>query len=170
LIQSTRIAASKPVPSSQPDGTVLATHRKARFHYQILDTIEAGIELTGTEVKAIKNSLISLDESFATVENGQAWLQNAHVQPYAQGNRHNHPSVRPRRLLLHKREILKWGNQASQKGLTIVPLDVHLRRGRIKVLLGLGKGKEHQDKRETIKARESKRETDRILSQARKSG
>lgn len=154
--------------SSKSASSVLATNRKARFHYHIQDTIEAGIELQGTEVKSIKDHLVSIEEAFATIENGQAWLQNAHVQPYSHGNRFNHEPVRPRRLLLHKHEIQRLSGILAQKGLAWVPLDLHLKNGRIKVLLGLGKGKDHGDKRETLKKREAQRDADRAISEARK--
>lgn len=154
--------------SSKSTSSLLASNRKARFHYQILDTFEAGIELLGTEVKSIKDHLISIDEAFATIDNGQAWLHNAHVQPYSHGNQFNHEPVRLRRLLLHKNEINRLAAQVAQKGLTLIPLDLHLKNRRIKVLLGLGKGKDHADKREALKKRESQRDTDRAIASAKR--
>lgn len=147
---------------------MLATNRKARFNYHILDTLEAGIVLGGTEVKSIRNREISIEEAFATEHQGELFLHNLHVRAYHHGNRFNHEPTRIRKLLLHKREIRKLAAQSSREGLTIVPLDLHLRRGKVKVLLGLAKGKNQGDKRDTLKKREADRDSRRALSEAQR--
>ena len=150
------------------DNEQLATNRKARFHYQIGETIEAGMELKGTEVKAIRAREFSIDESFAVVTRGQVYLHNMHIQPYKFGNQFNHLPDRIRRLLLHKAEIRRFEAATSMQGLTLVPLDVHIKKGHIKVTLGLGKGKTHSDKRDTLKKKEADRETNRAIANARR--
>lgn len=145
---------------------VLASNRKARHNYQILDTVEAGIALAGTEVKSIRNREVSVEEAFAVESRGEMFLHNLHIRPYSHGNIHNHEPQRIRKLLLHKREIRKIGARLSQQGLTLVPLDLHLRRGKVKVLLGLAKGKNVSDKRETLKKKQSDRDARRAMVQA----
>ena len=154
--------------ASHNEDRVLSTNRKARHNYHISDTCEAGIVLTGTEVKSMRDNHFSLDESFADIERGEVWLQKMRIEPYKHGNQFNHEPVRPRKLLLHKEEIKRLTGKLAETGYTLVPLDAHLRRGRIKIKLGLGKGKAHQDKREDIKKRDAKREADRAIAQARK--
>lgn len=145
---------------------VLASNRKARHNYHILDTVEAGIALAGTEVKSIRNREVSIEEAFAVENKGQMFLHNLHIRPYSHGNIHNHEPQRIRKLLLHKREIRKIGAQISREGLTLVPLDLHLRRGKVKVLLGLAKGKNVSDKRETLKKKQSDRDARRAMVEA----
>lgn len=155
--------------SSKPsENPVLATNRKARHTYHILDTVEAGIALAGTEVKSIRNRELSLEEAFAVEHRGEIFLHNLHVRAYSHGNRFNHEPARIRKLLLHKREIRKLASQTSKEGLTLVPLDLHLRRGKVKVLLGLAKGKNQGDKRETLKKREADRDARRALAEAQR--
>lgn len=145
---------------------VLATNRKARHNYQILDTLEAGIVLAGTEVKSLRNREMSIEEAFAAESKGEMFLHNLHIRAYSHGNIHNHEPIRIRKLLLHKREIRKISAQIAQQGLTLVPLDIHLRRGKIKVQLGLAKGKNVSDKRESLKQKDSDRDTRRALRDA----
>lgn len=152
-----------PKPSDDP---VLATNRKARHNYNILETIEAGIVLGGTEVKSIRGREMSLEEAFAVEHKGELYLHNMHIRAYSHGNRFNHEAVRIRKLLLHKREIRKLAAQISKDGLTLVPLDIHVRRGKIKIQLGLAKGKNQGDKRETLKNREADRDARRALADA----
>jgi SsrA-binding protein len=137
---------------------VLATNRKARHNYHILDTLEAGIVLAGTEVKSLRKREMSIEEAFAQESKGEMFLHNLHIRAYSHGNIHNHEPIRIRKLLLHKREIRKISAQLSQQGLTLVPLDIHLRRGKIKVQLGLAKGKNVSDKRETLKKKDADRD------------
>ena len=142
----------------------LTTNRRARFEYKILETREAGIELKGTEVKSIRLGQINLSEGFCRIsEDMQAMLQNVHIAPYDFGNRHNHDPLRPRRLLLHREEIYRLYGKIREQGLTLIPLKLYLKKGRVKLELGLVKGKKLHDKRETIKRRDAQREVERSL-------
>ncbi|MDM8278473.1 MULTISPECIES: SsrA-binding protein SmpB [Ligilactobacillus] len=145
----------------------LAQNKKARHDYQILETLEAGLVLTGTEIKSVRERRINLKDGFAQIHNGEAWLMNVHISEYTQGNRFNHDPLRARKLLLHKKEIQKLTGQTSEKGITIVPLKVYLKHGFAKVLLGIAKGKHDYDKRETIKKRDQEREIRRTLKNYR---
>ncbi len=144
---------------------VVARNRKAHHDFQIEEKFEAGIELQGTEVKSIRNSRINLKDSFARVENGELILYNVHVSPYDQGNRYNHEPERPRRLLMHRREIDKLQGKTQEKGYTIVPLRVYLQRGLVKVELALARGKRKYDKRRDIAERTAQREMARELKE-----
>ncbi len=153
--------------SKAPDQDgVLAKNRKARHNYQILDTIEAGIVLAGTEVKSLRNREMSIEEAFAVESKGEMFLHNLHIRAYSHGNIHNHEPVRIRKLLMHKREIRKISAQIAQQGLTLVPLDMHLRRGKIKVQLGLAKGKNVSDKRDSLKKKDADRDARRAMRDA----
>lgn len=132
----------------------LITNKKAFHDYQILEKYEAGIELVGTEVKSCRAKNISMADTFAKVEKGEIYLYNLHIAPYEHGNIFNHDPKRPRRLLLHKREILKLNQQIREKGNTIVPLRMYLLRGKIKVELAVGKGKTKGDKRDTLREKQ----------------
>ena len=145
----------------------LAQNKKVRHDYQILETLEAGLVLTGTEIKSVRERRINLKDGFAQIHNGEAWLMNVHISEYTQGNRFNHDPLRVRKLLLHKKEIQKLTGQTSEKGITIVPLKVYLKHGFAKVLLGIAKGKHDYDKRETIKKRDQEREIRRTLKNYR---
>lgn len=133
-------------------------NKKARFNYEILDTIEAGIALKGTEVKSLRNGDASLSEAFARIDRGQIALYNFQIQPYKQGNRFNHDPKRPKQLLLHRREIQKLEAKVRIKGQTLVPLVVYFKSGRAKVELALARGKTHRDRRQEVRAREDRRE------------
>ena len=136
----------------------LAQNRKASHDYYILDTIEAGIALTGTEIKSVRAGRLNLKDGFAQIKNGEAWLMNVHISEYTQGNRFNHDPLRNRKLLLHRKQITKLADDTSGKGITLVPLKVYLKNGFAKVLLGVAQGKHNYDKRETIKRRDQERE------------
>ena len=138
-------------------------NHKARRDYFINETCEAGIELKGTEVKSLRNARASIDDAFARVERGQVWLYNAHINPYEFGNRYNVDPLRPRRLLLHKKEINRLAGQLGNKGMALVPLKIYFTKSFAKVQLGLGKGKTQIDKRETLKRKTAEREIDRAL-------
>ena len=138
-------------------------NHKARRDYFILETFEAGISLKGTEVKSIRGARASIDEAFARVEGTEVWLFNAHISPYDHGNRYNVDPLRPRRLLLHKREIVRLGGRLIVKGMALVPLRIYFSKGFAKVELALAKGKSHYDKRETLKRKTDERETQRVL-------
>ena len=142
---------------------VLATNRKARHLYQIEDTIECGIELRGTEVKSLKIGQFSFSDSYGRIRDGQLYLVGFHITAYTHGNLHNHEPDRERRLLAHKKEILRLRRQIDERGFTLVPLKVYLRKGLVKIELGLGRGKKLFDKRESIKQRDQKRDSDREL-------
>ncbi len=139
--------AKKKTPT---DKNVMAQNKKARHDYTILNTYEAGLVLTGTEIKSIRAKRVNLTDGFAQVRNGEAWLMNIHISEYTQGNRFNHDPLRNRKLLLHKKEIAKLQGETQDKGITIVPLRIYLKNGVAKVLLGVAKGKHEYDKRETL--------------------
>lgn len=132
-------------------------NRQAKFNYQIFDEIEAGIVLTGTEIKSIRNGKANLRDSYAVIRNGECYLLNMHISPYEQGNYFNHEETRTRKLLLHKKEILKLHDKIRLEGYTLIPLKMYLVRGKAKILLGIAKGKKTYDKRESIKERDIKR-------------
>ncbi len=138
---------------------LLATNRKALFNYEILDRAEAGVVLRGTEVKAIREGGLNFRDSYVEFKNGELFLVGAAIAGYSHGNLWNHPEDRSRKLLLHKREILKLGGRASEKGLTLIPLKAYFKHSRVKIEIGLGRGKRIYDKREAIKRREIERET-----------
>jgi SsrA-binding protein len=143
---------------------VFATNRKARFEYRILEKLEAGIELKGTEVKSIRQGKVSIQESYVQIDDQmQAWLIGASIQPYDFGNRVNPALTRDRRLLLHRREITRLYGKVREKGLTLVPLRIYARRGRIKVEIGLAEGKNVVDRRETVRRREAERDARRAM-------
>lgn len=142
---------------------VVATNRKARHEYFILETYEAGIELKGSEIKSIRAGQISLAESYVRVENRQAFLVDAHVAPYIQANRFNHDPRRPRRLLLHASEIRGLFDAVRQKGVTIVPLRVYLKEGKAKLEIGVAKGKKLYDKRHELAERDARREMETAI-------
>jgi SsrA-binding protein len=141
---------------------VVATNRKAKFEYFLLEHFEAGLSLQGSEIKSIRAGQISLAEAFVSVENGrEAWLMEAHIAPYVQANRFNHDPRRRRRLLLHQREISELWNAVRQKGMTIVPTRVYLKDGRAKLEIAIARGKKMHDKREAIAKRDAEREEQR---------
>ncbi|EFK97233.1 SmpB protein [sediment metagenome] len=141
---------------------IAASNRKARFDYTILETVEAGIQLKGTEVKSLRGGKASLVDSFARLENGEMFLYNMHVPPYEFGNIANVDPIRPRKLLLHKKEIGWLAGEVSQKKLALIPLKLYFKNGIAKVELALAKGKKQYDKRDAIRKRESDRELKRI--------
>jgi len=148
-------------------GTVLARNPKARHDYHILETWEAGIVLTGSEIKSIRDRKVSLKEAYGTVRNGEVWLESMHVTPYQSAGYVRDDPVRRRKLLLHRREIRRLIGAVEQKGLTLIPLDLHLSDGRAKVTLALARGKKFHDRRQDLKARDAERELARALSPRR---
>ena len=152
---------------TQSGERVVAQNRRAGYDYLILETFEAGLVLTGTEVKSLRHGKASLSEAYATVEGGQAWVRQMHIPPYEQGNRANPDPVRARKLLLHRAEIEKLSVGVAQQGQTIVPLRLYFSRGRAKLLVALAKGKKTHDKRHAIAERDAKREIDRARSAGR---
>ena len=142
---------------------IIAKNRKAYFQYEILEKIEAGIVLTGTEVKSVRNRDVSINESFAHLNNGEIFVYEMHIGQYKQGNRQNHEPKRVRKLLLHKREIAKIAGKIKQKGYTMIPLSIYFKDGIVKVELALVRGKSKVDKREDIKKRDIDREIQRAM-------
>ena len=155
---------AKPLPPPFDKQKVVAENRRARYDYFIEDKFEAGIALTGTEVKSIRQGEGSIAESYATFEGEEIWLINSHIPEYSHGNRMNHEPRRKRKLLLNTREIAKLHGAVTRQGLTLVPLSLYFNgRGRAKVELALARGKKAHDKRETVKERDWKREQQRLL-------
>ncbi len=147
--------------ADKEDITLLATNRPAAHNYSIEEKVEAGIALLGTEVKSLREGRANLKDSYALVRQGEVWLLNCHISPYSHGNLNNHDPLRERKLLLHREEIRRWDRKRKQSGLTLVPLRLYLRGGRVKVELGLARGKKLYDKREAIKRRDLDRESRR---------
>ncbi len=139
----------------------VAKNRKARFDYKILETVEAGIELVGSEVKSMRAGKATIADAYVNFDGGEAWLLNLHIAEYPQANRFNHEPTRKRRLLLKRKEIDRLNGKIRESGLALIPLEIYFSGSWVKVLLGLGKGKKHQDKRHSIKERETKREMER---------
>lgn len=147
-----------------PDETI-AVNRRARHDYAIEETLEAGIVLTGTEIKSVREHKVNIAEAYVRIEHGEAWLVGAHIAEYAHGNRNNHAPNRTRKLLLHRDQISELLGLQSAKGLTVVPLKLYIRGGVAKLEIGVARGKKAHDKRETIKQRDWKREQGRLLRQ-----
>ena len=133
-------------------------NRKAKYDYIIEDTYEAGIALTGTEIKSIREEKVNLKDSYAIIRNNEIYLLNTHISAYEKGNIFNHEETRTRKLLMHKREILKLNNKVTLEGYTLIPLKIYFIKGKAKIQIGLCKGKKNYDKRQTIKERDMKRE------------
>src|ERR671927_1431164 len=146
-----------------PRERTLVTNRQAQNEYHIVETVEAGLALQGTEVKSIRAGNVNLRDAYARAENGEIWLWNAHIAPFDQGNRWNHEPRRPRKLLLHTREIGRLMSKSREAGNTLVPLRLYERRGKLKLELALAKGKRQYDKRAAIAERETRREIDRAI-------
>jgi SsrA-binding protein len=146
---------------------VIATNRKAKHEYFLLDTYEAGLVLKGSEIKSIRAGHISLAQAYVNVDGNEAWLVNAHIAPYNEASRNNHDPLRVRKLLLHRKEIRKLSDKVRQKGATIIPLRIYLKDGKAKIEIALAKGKRHYDKREEIAKRDAQREMDRRYKQRR---
>jgi SsrA-binding protein len=147
---------------------VIASNRRARHDYTILDTYEAGVVLVGTEVKSLRLGRASLADSFATVDDGEVWLRGLHIPEYDRGTWTNHEPRRTRKLLLHKKEILRLIGKTKESGLSLVPLAMYFKDGKVKIELGLGKGKKSYDKRQAIAKRDSDREIARVVGRAAK--
>ena len=148
---------------SVPSYKLIASNRKAYHDYHIEEALEAGLVLTGTEVKSIRLGRVSLREAYARVDKGEAWLIGAHIAQYPGGNRYNHEPTRNRKLLLHGKELAWLGGKVREKGYTLVPLRLYIKRGRVKIELGLGRGKREYDKREAIARRDAEREIERAV-------
>lgn len=149
-------------------GKVVAVNKKANHDFAIEETIEAGIVLQGTEIKAIRTSKVQLRDAFIRIRDNEAWITNMHISPYDHGNQFNHDPVRSRKLLLHKKQISKLIGQTKEQGSAIVPIKMYLKDGFAKVLIGVGKGKKDYDKRQDLKKKDAKREIDRALRDRQK--
>jgi SsrA-binding protein len=145
----------------------VATNRQANFRYQLLERFECGIVLTGSEVKSLRDGAVQLKDAYAEVRDGEVWLRNMHISPYKPAARENHDPDRPRKLLLHRREIERLIGKTAERGLTLVPTRVYFSGPRAKVELALARGKEMHDKRRSIKERETRREIERAMSERR---
>ena len=146
---------------------VFNSNRQASHLYHLLERFEAGLVLTGTETKSIRAGQVNLKDSFATIRNGEAWLFNCHISPYEYGNRQNHEPLRNRKLLLHRQEIRRLTGKVEEKGLTLVPTKIYLKKGRIKCEIALAKGKKLYDKRETERRKDADREAQKAMKQRR---
>lgn len=151
--------------TGEKNNRTLAENRKARHDYFIEEVFEAGIELVGTEVKSIRQGKANLKDSYGDIDNGQIWIKNMHVSPYEQGNIFNVDPLRERRLLLHKKEIYTLSGKTAQEGYTLVPLSLYLKNGRVKVALGVAKGKKNYDKRDAMLEKVHKRDIDREMKE-----
>ncbi|UER54980.1 SsrA-binding protein SmpB [Kineosporiaceae bacterium SCSIO 59966] len=159
------------MPKKSPeDRKVVATNRKARHDYLVVDTYEAGLVLTGTEVKALRAGRASLVDGFASIDGGEVWLENVYIPEYSQGTWTNHAPRRKRKLLLHRVEIDKLAGKSRETGYTLVPLQLYFKDGRAKVEIALAKGKKEYDKRQTLRARQDAREAQRAMSLRAKMG
>ncbi len=147
--------------SDEGDVNVVARNRRARFEYDLIEKVEAGIVLTGTEVKSLRTGKASLEEAYADVSNNEVWLLGCDIPEYLQANRMNHKPKRPRKLLLHRSEIVKLSARSNERGLTLVPLQIYFKKGIAKVEICIAKGRKTHDKREAIKKQDAKREMDR---------
>src|SRR3954449_115053 len=144
----------------------VATNRQAGYRYEFLDKVEAGIQLQGTEVKSVREGGVQLKDSYAAIREGEVWLHNAHIAPYGPASRENHEPERPRKLLAHKREIERLVGRINERGLTLVPTRIYFSGTRAKVEIALARGKDRFDKRESIKARDQRRDVERELRDA----
>ena len=144
---------------------IVSSNKKARHDFFINEVYEAGLELTGTEIKSVRAGEVNLKDSFAKVKDGELFVYNMHISPYAQGNRYNQDPMRPKKLLVHKKEIRKLEQAVSEDGLTLVPLEVYLVRGKAKLALAVAKGKKLYDKRDDIARRDAKRDIDRKMKE-----
>lgn len=160
---------SKPAKKDgEPEVVVVCRNRRASHDYDLSDALECGIVLVGTEVKALRDGRASLEDAYARIDNGELFLLGFEIPEYKMGNRLNHEPKRTRKLLLHRREIVKFAGKADQRGFTLVPLQVYFKNGRAKVEIAVGKGKQNYDKRQSLKSAEAKREMDRATAERRK--
>jgi len=157
-------AKKNATPDKEHDNErLIAQNRRARFEYEVLDTLECGIVLVGSEVKSLRKGTLSIEEGYGRMKDGEVWLIGCEIAEYVQANQFNHSPKRPRKLLMHRREIKKFGSRAYEKGLTLVPLKMYFKEGKAKVLMGLCRGKKTHDKRESLKKAEVKRDIDRAM-------
>ena len=154
---------SRPSTDEDKNQKRIAENRKARRNYEIIDTLECGIALQGSEVKSLRAGKVSLDEAYGRIRNNEVWLIGCDIAEYSHANVMNHEPRRPRKLLLHRREIRKFASKATERGLTLVPLKMYFKSGRVKILMGVGRGRKLFDKREKLKKETIKRDIDRAV-------
>jgi SsrA-binding protein len=164
LAKSTK---KKGAASANPNEKIISQNRKARHNYTVLDTLECGVVLVGSEVKSLRLGQVSLDEAYAKVKDDEVWLLGCDIAEYFEANRYNHTPRRPRKLLMHKREVKRFAHRAFEKGLTLVPLQMHFKRGLAKVVLGICRGKQQHDKRQAMKKAEVQRDIQRQMLRRR---
>ena len=162
-IATAKSSKKKPVDKAHDNQRVVAENRKARHNYEVLDTLECGVVLVGSEVKSLRSGHVSLEESYGRVREGEVWLVGCDIPEYPQANQFNHPPKRPRKLLMHRREVKRFAGRAFEKGYTLVPLKIYFTEGRAKVLLGLCRGKQLHDKRDTLKKAQATRDMQRAV-------
>lgn len=156
--KSRAVTAKGEAPAKPPAPSPSVDNRRARFEYEFLERFEVGIVLTGTEIKSVRTGQISLNEAFARVRDGELWLLGMHIPPYKEGSFSNHDPTRPRKLLMHRKEIDRLAGRAAEKGLTIVPTRLYFKRGRVKLDVALARGKKTYDKRREERERDAKRD------------
>jgi len=161
------MAGKKQQSSHDPNSRIVCQNRRARHDYEILDELECGLVLMGSEVKSIRANKVSLEESFARVENGEVWLHNSDIAEYPQATYLNHERRRSRKLLLSRHQIRKFAENAAHDGMTLVPLDLHFSNGRVKLQLAIAKGRKQHDKREALKKRDAEKSMRDVLRQRR---
>src|SRR6266581_8780871 len=154
--------------SARASDRTVATNRRARHDYEILETVEAGLVLRGTEVKSLRGSHVTFKDAFATIRNNEAWLVGCHINPYSHGTDANHEPERDRKLLLHRKEISRLTGKVAERGLTLIPMRLYFKSGRAKLEIGLARGKKLHDKRSALREREVRREMDRAARGARR--
>src|SRR5438093_13250074 len=155
--------------SSQEDGDrTVASNRRARHEYEILETVEAGLVLRGTEVKALRTGLVNFKDAYATVRNDEVWLLGCHISPYSHGTDANHEPERDRKLLMHRREISRLTGKVAERGLTLIPLRLYFKSGRAKLEIGLARGKKLHDKRSALREKETRRELEKAVRETRR--
>jgi SsrA-binding protein len=153
----------KAAAAATTNDKVISQNRKARHNYLVLDSLECGIVLVGSEVKSLRNGHVSLEEAYARIKADEVWLVGCDIAEYSEANRFNHNPKRPRKLLMHRREVKRFAHRAYEKGLTLVPLEMHFRRGLAKVVLGICRGKQQHDKRQAMKTAQAKRDIQRMM-------
>jgi SsrA-binding protein len=158
---------NKPDAAATANNRLVSQNRKASHNFLVLDTLECGIALVGSEVKSLRNGKVSLEEAYARLKENEVWLLGCDIPEYKEANRFNHAPKRPRKLLLHRREIKRFAAQATQKGLTLIPLRLYFKDGRAKILMGLCKGKQLHDKRQSMKKAEAQRDMQRQMYRRR---
>jgi SsrA-binding protein len=164
---SKSVAKKKGTAAAGSSDKVISQNRKARHNYTVLDTLECGIVLVGSEVKSLRAGQVSLEEAYARIKSDEVWLVGCDIAEYTEANRFNHNPKRPRKLLMHRREVKRFAHRAYEKGLTLVPLEMHFKRGLAKVVLGICRGKQRHDKRQAMKTAEVKRDIARQMMRRR---